>query len=210
MGGPGAGIGSAEIAPQLFEEHWNNLPNAQPITHEHLSNQSLQLHLYGDVNAIRKSAHPGENYTYTGEARTNWALTLSDPQSYWNLSGTGKVMLRTRNTGYRFTHIVIKTADGHYYASEEGSGESTSWMNREYILSDLHWRDLLMTDTPTNPTNKRTPDPNLTPIVPTTKAAPDLTRVEEVGYSDLMPGGWIPATTRVNYWAVYGKKVPRS
>jgi hypothetical protein len=82
-------------------------------------------------------------------------------------------------------------------------------MNVEYPLQDLHWRNLLMTDTPTNASNKRTPDPTLVPIIPTTKATPDLTRVDEVGFSDLMPGGWIPATTRVNAWAVYGKKVPR-
>jgi hypothetical protein len=118
-------------------------------------------------------------------------------------------MLRTRNTGYRFTHVIIKTADGKYYASEEGSGESSSWVNIEYALSDLHWRNLLMTDTPTNASNRREPDPKLVPIIPTTKATPDLKKVEEIGFSDLMPGGWIPATTRVNAWEVYGKQVPR-
>lgn len=207
--GAGASFGSAEIAALIFDEKWNNTPNAQPITPAHLSNKDLTLHLYGDTAMIRKSAHPTENYTYTGESRTNWALTLSDPKSYWDLSGAGKVMLRTRNTGYRFTHIVIKTADGKFYASEEGSGESSSWMNVEYVLSDLHWRNLLMTDTPSNASNQRKPDPALVPIIPTTKATPDLKKVEEVGFSDLMPGGWIPATTRVNEWAVYGKKVPR-
>jgi hypothetical protein len=208
-GAGGAGIGSSEVAPLLFEERWTSLPNAQPITQEHLSNQHLRLHLYGDVAAIRKSNHEPEYYTYTGEARTNWALTVSDPANLWDLSRAGKVMLRTRNTGWRFTHVVIKTADGNYFASEEGSGESTSWMNVEYPLQDLHWRNLLMTDTPTNASNKRTPDPTLVPIIPTTKGTPDLARIDEVGFSDLMPGGWIPATTRVNAWAVYGKKVAR-
>jgi hypothetical protein len=33
-------------------------------------------------------------------------------------------MLRTRNTGLRLTHIVIRTADGNFDVSEEGSGES--------------------------------------------------------------------------------------
>ena len=210
--GGGAGtqaIGSAEIAPLIFEEHWMDLPNAEPITHEHVSNANLVLHIYGDTNHIRATKHPTEAYTYTGETITNWALTLSDPKFYYDLSGTGKVMLRTRNSGYRFTHVVIKTMDGQWFASEEGSPESSSWINREYALPDLHWRVLLMTDTPTNASNQRTPDPKLVPIIPLGVGHPDLTKVDEVGFSDLMPGGWIPATSRVNSWAVYGKKVAR-
>ena len=179
------------------------------MTQANLGNQDLALHLYGDIDGIRKTFHPIEDYTYTGETKTNWLITVSDPKNQWDLSGAAKMMLRTRNSGYRFTHVVIRTADGKYFASEEGSGESSSWMNVEYIFSDLHWRALLMADTPTNASNKRTPDPKLVPIIPLGRATPDLTHVDEVGFSDLMPGGWIPSTTRVNAFAVYGKKTRR-
>ena len=118
-------------------------------------------------------------------------------------------MLRTRNSGFRVTHIPIKTAGGNYFASEEGSPDSSAWIHRHCSLQDSHWRNLLMTDTPTNQTNVRKPDPNLTPVIPQDVGRPDLTKVEEVGFSGLTPGGWIPSTTRVNAWAVYGKKVPR-
>src|SRR5579884_845723 len=114
----GAGIGSAEVAPLIFEEHWRDIPMSEPITPEHLSNPGLLLHIYGDSDHIRATQHPTEAYTYTGETITNWALTLSDPKFYYDLSGSGKVMLRTRNSGYRFTHVVIKTLDGKWYASE--------------------------------------------------------------------------------------------
>ena len=46
--------------------------------------------------------------------------------------------------------------------------------------------------------NKRAPDPSLAPITLLEKAMPNLSRVDEVGFSDLTPDGWIPATTRVN------------
>lgn len=199
----------SEFAPLLFEERWNSLPNGEPMTQPHIENQNLMLHTYGDTLHIRKTDHPTENYTYTGETLTNWAITLSDPKNYWDLSGIGRIMLRTHNTGMRITHIVIKTADGSYYVSEEGSPDSASWIEREYILSDLHWFNLLMTDHNTNASNRRLPDPNRVPIVPTTPANPNLGRVEEIGFSDLMPGGWIPSTSRVGSWAVYGKDVPR-
>src|SRR5689334_14684526 len=60
----GAGIGSAEIAPMIFEEHWRDIPMSEPITHEHLTNQDLLLHIYGDSDHIRATQHPTEAYTY--------------------------------------------------------------------------------------------------------------------------------------------------
>lgn len=196
-----------EPAPLLFLEQWNSEPMAQPITADHLSNSNLALHLYGDTDAIRKSAHATENYTYTGEAVTNWGLTLSDPEAAWDLSRNGMMMLKTRNSGFRRTHIMLKTADGDWFVSEEGNPESTFWIEHEYILENLHWRRLSMTDTPTNASNRRDPIPGHEPLVPTSAATPDLTRVVEIGFTDLMPGGWIPAASRVRAFAVYGKRV---
>ena len=47
------------------------------------------------------------------------------------------------------------------------------------------------------------------PIIPTSRGTPDLTQIDEVGFSDLMEGGWIPATSRVAFFELYGKAVPR-
>ena len=196
--------------PQLlFHETWTRAPLSQPMTQENLGNQFLTLHIYGNANDIRKAMHPSDDYTYTGETTANWAITVSDAKRYWDLTGSARIRLKTQNSGYRFVHVVIKTADGKYFVSEEGSGESSSWIERDYVFSDLHWRNLLMTDTPTNATNRRQPDPKRVPIIPTSKATPDLTKVDEVGFSDLMPGGWIPSTSRVASFDLYGKAVGR-
>ena len=200
-------FGTDENAALIFEEHWTNAPLTQPMKQENLGNQNLRLHLYGDLAGIRKTQHPTEDYTYTGEARNNWMITVSDPSNYWDLRLPGKVMLRTRNTGYRQTHIVVRTADGKYFVSEEGSPESMAWMNRDYIVSDLHWRTLTMIDTLNS--ERRPPAPDRAVIVAAGVGTPDLSKVDELGFTDLMPGGFIPSTTRVNSWAVYGKKVPR-
>src|SRR3954464_12067183 len=78
--------GDPTPAPLLFEEKWTRAPQAQPMTQANLGNQNLRLHLYGDVAGIRKTFHPVEDYTYTGETVTNWAITLSDPATLWDLS----------------------------------------------------------------------------------------------------------------------------
>jgi hypothetical protein len=209
-GGRGGFTGApAEPARLLFHEQWTRAPQAQPMLQDNLGNQHLTLHLYGNPNEIRKTFHPDEDYTYTGETIENWALTVSDKSVYWNLTGDGRIRFRTRNSGYRFLHVVIRTADGRYFVSEEGAGESTAWIETDYILSNLRWRNLMMTDTPTNASNRRAPNPKRVPIIPTSSATPDLSRVDEVGFSDLMPGGWIPSTSRVNAFWLYGKAVPR-
>jgi hypothetical protein len=201
-------FGTDENAALIFEEHWTNSPLTQPMKQENLGNPNLRLHLYGDLAGIRKTAHTTEDYTYTGETRNNWMITVSDPTSYFDLRLPGKVMLRTRNTGYRQTHIAIRTADGKYYVSEEGSGESTAWMNRDYILADLHWRSLTMDDTPSG-AGPRKAEADRAVIVAAGIATPDLSKIDEIGFTDLMPGGFIPSTTRVNSWAVFGKKIAR-
>ena len=66
-----------------------------------------------------------------------------------------------------------------------------------------------MTDTPSNASNRRQPNPKRVPIIATSVGAPDLSRVDEIGFSDLMPGGWIPSTSRVNAFWLYGKAIPR-
>jgi hypothetical protein len=206
---PIPGARGSEPSPLLFHEAWTRAPLTQPMVQENLGNQKLTLHLYGNANEIRKTFHPTDDYTYTGETTTNWAITVSDKASTWDLSGTAKIRLKTQNSGYRFLHVVIKTSDGRYYVSEEGNPESSSWIERDYAFSDLHWRNLMMADSPTNASNRRQPDPKRVPIIPTSKATPDLTNVDEVGFSDLMAGGWIPSTSRVASFDVYGKAVPR-
>lgn len=208
-GGGGFTGAPASPATLLFREAWTRAPMAQPMTQENLGNQHLRLHIYGKADEIRKTFHPDEDYTYTGETTTNWALTVSDPKVHWDLSGDGRVRFRTRNSGYRFLHVVIRTADEAYFVSEQGAGESTAWIDTDFILSNLTWRNLLMTDRPTNASNRRSPDPARVPIVPTSRATPDLTRVVEVGFSDLMAGGWIPSTSRVQAFELWGKALPR-
>ena len=200
---------SAEPHRLIFREAWTRAPLTQPIVQSNLGNQHLTLHVYGNADHIRKAMHPLDDYTYTGETTSNWAITVSDKANVWDLTGGGRFRLKTQNTGYRFTHVVIKTSDGRYYASEEGAGESSVWIETDFILQDLHWRNLLMTDTPSNASNRRQPDPARVPIIPTSKATPALNQVEEIGFSDLMAGGWIPATSRVAAFELYGKVVPR-
>jgi hypothetical protein len=195
-------------APLLFREGWNSQPIAQPITQNHLGNQHLALHLYGDSANIRKSNHEPYYYTYTGETRSNWALTVSDKTRYMNFLPLGRLRLDSKQSGLRALHIVIRTADGGYYVSEEGAGETVDWVTTEWHLRDLHWRTLIV-DLPSTPA-RWGGAPKVQPVVPSAPAQPDLRRVDEIGFSDLMPGGLIPSSSRIRWFEVYADWVPRN
>jgi hypothetical protein len=38
---------------------------------------------------------------------------------------------------------------------------------------------------------------------------PDLSKIAEIGFTDLMPGGGTPASSRVDWIEVYGKEVSK-
>ena len=120
QGPPGQKAGQGAVS-LLFHEAWTRAPLTQPMVQANLGNQHLTLHIYGDASEIRKTMHPADDYTYTGETTSNWALTVSDKSSHWDLTGNARIRLVTKNSGYRFLHVVTKTADGRYYVSEEGS-----------------------------------------------------------------------------------------
>ena len=118
--------------------------------------------------------HPVDDYTYTGETTTNWALTVSDKASFWDLTGGAKIRLKTQN-GLPLPPRRHQDGGRQVLRERGRHGESSSWIERDYVFSDLHWRNLLMTDTPTNASNRRQPDPKRVPIIPTSKghAGPD-------------------------------------
>ena len=195
-------------APMIFHEGWApGLPLAQPTTQEHLANQFLRMHLYGDSANIRASNHDPDYYTYTGETRWNWALTVSDGTRFMNFNPLGKIRWETKQSGYRFLHVMLKGADGSYYISEEGDGESVDWRTTEWFLRDLHWRNLVVgfASVPA----RWGGGPQVQSLAATTPAKPDLSKVDEIGFSDLMPGGLIPSSSRVRWFEVYANWVPR-
>ena len=78
----------ADPAKLLFHEAWTRAPLTQPMVQANLGNQHLTLHIYGNADEIRKTLHPTDDYTYTGETTTNWAITVSDKTR----SGTSPAM----------------------------------------------------------------------------------------------------------------------
>ena len=182
----------------FFREDFKETPAATPITQDHLANPNLVLALYGPgKDGMRKSHHdtPADDpyYMWDGSCEGNCAATLRDKASYADLTGLAKIRWRTKQSGFRRLHIVLKLAGGAWLVSEPVEAASTDWRESEWAIQDLRWRRLDIK----------------TLVEGALVERPDLSRVDEIGWTTLMTGGNTPASSRVDWVAIYGRAVPR-
>jgi hypothetical protein len=188
---------SAQYRPSLFfREDWKETPAATPVTQAHVANKDLILGLYGPgCDSIKKSHHdtPSDDpyYIWSGLCPGNWAVTLRNPKFYVDLSSYGKIMWRSKQAGLRCLHIVLKLANGTWLVGSQGDCTSKDWRIREFNIADIEWYTL-----------------NIKSVIEVKPVSnPDLSKVDEIGFTDLMPGGQSDACSRLDWIEVYGKPV---
>jgi len=182
----------------FFREDWKETPFEIPVNQNHVNNPHLILGLYGPgKDSIKKSHHdtPADDpyYIWSGLCTGNWAVTLKHRDHLADLSGPAKIKWRSKQFGFRELHILLKLADGTWLVSRESDPASADWRIREFNVQDLHWYTIdMITITELRPA----PDP-------------DLSRVEEIGFTDLMPGGKSTACSRLDWLEVYAYLVSK-
>ena len=186
-----------QYRPDLFfREDWKESPAEIPVTQEHLANETLKLTLYGPgAVEIKKSNHdvPIDDpfYVWSGLPQGNWAVTLKKTGKLVDLSEYSKVVWRAKQSGLRCLHLVLKLEDGSWLVSEQCDGKSLDWRIFQFNINDLNWYAL-----------------NIDEVVEGRPIEdPDLSRVEEIGFTDLMKGGGTPASSRLDWIEVYGRSV---
>lgn len=195
----GARLVSAQDRPALlFREDWKEIPAATPVTQEHVANPDLIVTRHGPAEAqIKKSHHdrPADDpyYIWSGDTKALWAISLRHKSVFMDLSGPAKIRWRAKQTGFRQLRIILKLADGKWLIGDQADDESADWRIREFNVSDFRWRAF-----------------DAVKIVEGRWIAnADLTKVDEIGWTDLMPGGGTPASSRLDWIEVGAKPVPR-
>ena len=189
---PGFREHGAVHPPLLFREVWKQPPHTGPlnddnrrITPEALTNADLEYRLYGtDSKNIQVTEHNGVPDLWTGWATSPVALTLRHKGSYLDLTGLTRMRARTRTENLHVLHPVVKLADGRLLVGSQtisspqramsgANAFSGSFVVSEVTFDDQRWFEL---------------DP-VKVVVLKEVGNPDLSRVDEVGFTDLMPGG---------------------
>ena len=177
----------------FFREDWKEIPAEIPLNQNHVNNPSLIVGLYGPgKDSIKKSHHdtPVDDpfYIWSGLCTGNWAVTLKHKDHLVDLSRYARVKWRSKQFGFRELHLLIKLDDGTWLVSKEADAASSDWQISEFNLADMHWYGIDM-----NTITEQKPVLN-----------PDLSKVEEIGFTDLMTGGQSIACSRLDWIEVYG------
>ncbi len=179
----------------FFREDWTETPPNLPLTNADLTNRDLIVSRWGPGGSvIKKSFHDNKPedpyYIWSGLCPGTWAVSLRKKNAVVDLT-SGKVRWRAKQAGFRELRILVKTVDGRWMVSDQSDPASQDWRVREFVLADMRWRGL--------------------DIAKVTEGAwiPDaeLARVEEIGFTDLMPGGRSAACSRLDWIEVYGIEI---
>lgn len=182
--------------PLFFREDWKETPAETPATQAHVANADLVLTIHGPGKAgVKKSHHdkPVDDpyYIWSGTANGNWAVTLRHRSAMADLRGMAKIRWRSKQAGFRQLRIVLGLADGTWLVSDAADGASADWRVREFNVADIRWRRLNIG----------------TMIERDWVVNPDLSRVREIGFTDLMTGGESIACSRLDWIEVYARKI---
>ena len=188
--------------PLAFREDFLDEPTETPVTMASLKNKDLRFTLWGPgKEMVAKSWHASpkdeSGYIWTGSCTQVCGFTLYNPGYYLDMRELAKVTWRTKQTGFHQLRLMLKLADGKTLVSDKTVGASRDWHVSEMTIQDIEWREL------------DTKNMNDYPAV----ANPDLSKVAEIGWTDLQPGsghGTPGGSTRVDWFEVYARTVPRS
>lgn len=199
--------------PLFFREDWKLDPNAPNVNNERepehvivpgdVANPNLEVRLYGHKEGTRMVDQVFNDhllYVMTLLCESNCAITLRHKTQNVDLSGLSSIKWRTRISGFHYLRPIVKLASGQWLVGDRFSaGPATSWAETQIQLIDVRWRNLNI-ETVTEARDGYWVD------------WPDLTNVEEIGFTDLMRGSGHGSGggSRLDWIEVYGKPVPRA
>jgi hypothetical protein len=200
----------APVRPPLFlSESWQPLSTppddhgAWPATQAGVANPKLALTLYGtsakeiQLVAVRGQADVYPMNLWTGTTTSPSAATLRHRDSFVDLSDPfAKIRWTVRTSGFHQARPIVKLADGTWLVGDRTTGPSGDFAEADVSIADIRWMKL---------------DAERIVSVGGWVEHPDLRKVDEIGFADLMPGSGHGPGGYVNVARieVYGKPVKR-
>ena len=206
-------------ATLLFREDFKPTKEHEvQLTQDLLTSPNLELKKYGPGgkpgNADRSGlllsneedpTHPGKMDTmvWTGVAEGSWIVTLRDKNNLLDLRDTGRLRWRLRQRSLHQVRPVIKLSDGTILVADWEEPLSTYFRETELYFIDIpRWRAL-------DPATAQDARPKQGEGV--WKYDVDFSKVDEVGFTDLMVGAGhgTQGNVAVDFIEVYGSPVKR-
>ena len=179
---------AATRPPLLFQETWRQAEEALGIPmSDHRSaneyylagqsavtNPNVELNLYGARSGdVTVYEHEGRVDLWTGLVGSSVAVTLSDRNNYLDLTGLARVRAIVRTNNLHVLHPVVRMPDGALLVGSQAITTAGAFLTAEVAFENQRWFTLDPDEVATG----------------SDVAEVDLSRVDEVGFADLAPGG---------------------
>jgi hypothetical protein len=208
----------AKAAPLAFKVDWVRPKNQEDTkirympVQENIADPNVEMKFYGAAKQILTTGLPGSDITpygvWTGTAESGpFAVTFRLKDRYVDLTGLANIKWYTKTSGFHVVRPVVKLANGTMMVADLAFSSVPKLSVSEFSLTNVRWIKLDPARVVTVNMGAATANPNNEIWVPN----PDLSKVEEIGFADLMPGsghgtgGYI----QLGQIEVYANTVPR-
>jgi hypothetical protein len=165
--------------PELLFNMTMQNETRRPLGQDSITTPNMDLHLYGEGKNIIVAVGKGANFprTFFGLCEKPCGFTLRDRNNYFDLRGRANIRFTTIVSGFHRVRPVIKLADGTLLIGDQAEGSTADYHQYEISFSDCRWLKL-------DPVRGVT-------LGGTWVETPDLSKVDEVGYFDILPGSGV-------------------
>lgn len=187
----------------FFKEEWKApaiKAGEHPLTAESNDNPNLEMTLYVPSGQADITGTPGDEnnptHAYFGLCTSPCAVSFKEKGHFADLTGLARIRWNTKTSGFHQVRPIVKLSDGTWLIGDHADASPRDWLVSEFSLADVRWLKLDISRV-------------VTQGVLLDKV--DLSKVDEIGFADLMPGsghgagGW----SDVAQLEVYGKAVAR-
>ena len=214
-GGQGRGGGGRPAPPTLvMKVEWRaiqgltgnrpGVPDQVPVVQGHVVDPTIELKQYGAATKLL-TANGDPSSVWSGEVDAPFAVTFRQKDNYLDLTGAARIRWVTKTSGFHVVRPVLKLADGTLMVGDFTSVNVPMLAATEFPIATIRWVKLdpariVTVSSPGNSNNE------------IWVQNPDLSKVDEVGFADLMPasghgtGGYI----HLGSIEVYGRPVART
>jgi hypothetical protein len=175
---PGRGARKPPAPPELlFRMALENTTRAL-VTTEVLMNPGHTLQTYGDGGNILVAIGKNETdpHFFDGLCDKPCGLTFRDKNNYFDLTGKAKLKWTMIVSGFHRARPLIKLADGTLLIGDRAEGSIADWQQFEVSFSEVRWLKL---------------DPARGVTLGNWVQDPNLSKVDEVGFFDVIPGSGV-------------------
>jgi hypothetical protein len=157
-----------------------------PLSQQALTTPNVDLQLYGDGRNIIVATGSGPQLPrlFFGLCTGPCGFALRDRENYFDLRGRASIRFTTIVSGFHRVRPIVKLADGTLLIGDQAEGSTADYHRYDISFSDCRWLRL-------HPTRGVT--------LGATWVQADLSRVDEVGVFDVIPGSgeWTAAAAPV-------------